>query len=81
VIRVDQSPNGPIAETELLPLMVLIDGAGKAEGKAEKKEGGARKLEIPEKGSFSRNIKLLNVSSGGANLPLAALPLPVRFAA
>jgi hypothetical protein len=25
VIRVDQSPAGPIAETELLPLMVLID--------------------------------------------------------
>src|SRR6185436_10646082 len=37
VIRVDQSPEGPIAETELLPLMVLADGAEKS---ARKSGGG-----------------------------------------
>lgn len=37
VIRVDQSPDGPIAETELLPLMVLVDGSEKA---ARKSGGG-----------------------------------------
>ena len=61
VIRVDQSPDGPIAETELLPLMVLIDGAEKAEGKG----GSPRKLEIPGESSIPRDIKLLSISSGG----------------
>jgi site-specific DNA recombinase len=61
VIRVDQSPEGPVAETELLPLMVLIDGAEKAEGKG----GRPRKLEIPGESSISRDIKLLSISSGG----------------
>ena len=57
----DQSPDGPIAETELLPLMVLIDGAEKA----DRKSGSARKLEIPGESSFSRDIKLISVSSRG----------------
>lgn len=61
VIRVDQSPDGPIAETELLPLMVLIDGAEKAEGKG----GSPRKLKIPGESSVSRDFKLLSSSSGG----------------
>jgi hypothetical protein len=61
VIRVDQSPDGPIAETELLPLMVLVDGAGKASTKS----GSPRKAEIPGDGSFSKDIKLLSMSSGG----------------
>lgn len=61
VIRVDQSPDGPIAETELLPLMVLVEGAEKVEGKS----ASARKLEVPGESSFSRDIRLLSVSSGG----------------
>jgi hypothetical protein len=59
VIRVDQSPEGPIAETKL----VLVDGAEKA---ARKTGGGGgrgccrcRKLEIPGDGSFSRDFAQL----------------------
>lgn len=61
LIRVDQSPEGPIAETELLPLMVLLDGARKGTSKS----GSPRKLEILGDGSFSKDIKLLSMSSGG----------------
>jgi len=61
VIRVDQSLNGPIAETELLPLMVLIDGGEKASAKS----GSPRKPEIPGERSFSKDLRLLSVSSGG----------------
>jgi hypothetical protein len=50
VIRVDQSPDGPIAETELLPLMVLIDGAEKGGRKSGGGSGaaGGRKLKSVE---------------------------------
>jgi hypothetical protein len=69
VIRVDQSPDGPIAETELLPLMVLVDSAGKAARKSGGAGGrgaaGGRKLEIPGDGSFSKDLALLSMSSGG----------------
>lgn len=61
MIRVDQSPDGPIAQTELLPPMVLIDGAEKVAGKPV----SDRKLKIPGESSFSRDIKLLSMSSGG----------------
>jgi DNA invertase Pin-like site-specific DNA recombinase len=61
VIRVDQSPDGPIAETELLPLMVLIDGGRKVLAQS----ASPRKRETPGDGSFSRDITLLSVSSGG----------------
>ncbi|HEX3760891.1 MAG TPA: hypothetical protein VHW23_19470, partial [Kofleriaceae bacterium] len=68
-IVVDQGPDGPTAQGEVLPL----DGAGRRLGKAARKSGGggggggagARKLEIPGDGSFSRDIKLLSMSSGG----------------
>jgi hypothetical protein len=69
VIRVDQSPEGPIAETELLPLMVLMDGTGKAGRKSGGGGGGSaaggRKLEILGDGSFSKDLALLSMSSGG----------------
>jgi hypothetical protein len=45
VIRVDQSPDGPIAETELLPLMVLVDGAEKASASPEAPEN-SKSLEM-----------------------------------
>lgn len=65
VIRVDQSPDGPIAETELLPLMVLVDGSKKSGGGNGGGDAGARKLEILGESSFSKDIKLLSMSSGG----------------
>jgi site-specific DNA recombinase len=64
-ILVDQGPDGPTAQGELLPLMVLIDGAEKAATKSRNGAAGGRKLEIPGDGSFSRDIKLLSMSSGG----------------
>lgn len=72
MIRVDQSPEGPVAENELLPLMLLmllIDGAGKAARKSGGAGGrgaaGGRKLEILGDGSFSKDLALLSMSSGG----------------
>jgi hypothetical protein len=50
--------------------MVLVDRAEKGARKSGPGGGGgtpgARKLEIPGDGSFSRDIKLLSMSSGGA---------------
>jgi site-specific DNA recombinase len=71
-IVVDEGPDGPTAQGELLPLMVLVDGSEKATRKPGGGGGGdaagGRKLEIPEDGSFSRDIKLLSMSSGGRDL-------------
>ena len=68
-ILVDQGPDGPTAQGELLPLMVLVDGSEKATRKSGGGGGGGaagtRKLEIPGESSFSRDIKLLAMSSGG----------------
>lgn len=68
-IVVDQGPDGPTAQGELLPLMVLVDGSERAARKSGGGGGGgtasARKLEIPGESSFSRDIKLLSMSSGG----------------
>src|SRR5215468_8372888 len=64
-ILVDQGRDGPTAQGELLPLMVLVDGSEKPRGSPEGGAPGARKLEIPGDGSFSRDIKLLSMSSWG----------------
>jgi hypothetical protein len=61
VIRVDQSPDGTIAKTELLPLMVLVNGAEQASTQS----GSPRNPEIPGGGSFSRDFRLLSIRSGG----------------
>jgi hypothetical protein len=50
---VDQSPDGPIAKAELVPLMVLADGAEKASTKA----GSPRMVEIPGESSFSKDFR------------------------
>jgi hypothetical protein len=55
----------PMAQGELLPLMVLVDGSDRAARKSGRGAPGARKLEIPGESSFSRDIKLLSMSSGG----------------
>lgn len=69
-ILVDQGPDGPTAQGELLPLMVLIDGSERAAKKSGGSGGGgtagARKHEILGESSFSKDIRLLSVSSGGA---------------
>ncbi len=64
-IVVDQGPEGPTAQAELLPLMVLIDGAEQAEKKSDGGTLGARKLKIPGESSVSRDFKLFSMSSGG----------------
>lgn len=65
----DQGPDGPTAQGELLPLMVLVDGSEKAARKSGGGGGGGaagtRKLEILGENSFSKDIKLLSMSSGG----------------
>ena len=73
-ILVDQGPDGPTAQGELLPLMVLVDGSEKVARKSGGGGGGGaagtRKLEILGESSFSKDIKLLSMSSGGQDLPV-----------
>ena len=64
-IAVDQGPQGPTAQAELLPLMVLIDGGAAAEKKSADGTLGARKLKTPGESSFPRDFKLFSMSSGG----------------
>jgi hypothetical protein len=62
-IVVDQGQDGPTAQGELLPLMVLVDGSEKTARKSGGGGGGARKLEIPGESSFSKDFKLLSMSN------------------
>jgi hypothetical protein len=55
-IRVDDSPDGPVATTELLPLMVLIDSS--------RRDQRGRKLKITEDSALS-DLQLLACRSGG----------------
>jgi hypothetical protein len=63
-IVVDEGPDGPTAQGELLPLMVLVDGSEKVARKSGGGGGGggadARKLEIPGDGRFSRDSRVLD---------------------
>jgi hypothetical protein len=61
VIRVDQSPQGPIAETELLPLMVLVDRAEKGARNSGRGGGGAR--QVPENSKSLEMVASPGISS------------------
>ena len=65
VIRVDQGPNGPTAMGERLPLMVLVDGAEKA----ERKSANPRKLKTPGESSFSRGSEVVEFVAGAGFEP------------